>query len=183
MSYFGLHRTKAITHGWSGELQRRKATAVFVVLFAALLFMGCPMEDGETGSLNSVWSNNANGFITTIKIDASAKTIDYVGSYEGKIVNSPNFNAANGVLIIEFTKYIDWDYTSEPYTSSENPEKEGKYGALYWKELKSKSVYMADAYTGWDHAMFDTIENAEVEFTLDKVNNFVDWSIVGLYTK
>ncbi|MCL2139940.1 MAG: hypothetical protein FWH41_10490 [Treponema sp.] len=164
-------------------LHRNRGVKVFTALFLVSMFIACSMEDEESGNLNGIWSNNANGYISTIKIETSSKTIDYADNYQGKIVNSPNFTAANGVIIIEFTKYINWDYSSEPYTSSENFEKIGKFGALYWKQLKPNSVYMADAYIGWEHAMFDTIENATEKFTMDNVGDYINWSIVGPYKK
>ncbi|MDR0443758.1 MAG: hypothetical protein LBH44_10150 [Treponema sp.] len=135
------------------------------------------MDDADTGNLNGTWSNVYEDWITTIKINTSAKSIEYIGAYKGTIANSPDFSAANGVLIIQFTKYWEWD------SLDENPDKAGKYGALYWRDLKPDSVYMADAYTGFAHTMFEKYSDAEAAFTPDNAGDYVDWSIVGIYTK
>jgi hypothetical protein len=160
-----------------GKKDRLKGAAFFVILLAAFLFMGCPPEAEETGNLNGTWVNDFDGYITTIKIDTSKKTIEYEGSYKGKIANSPDFTTVNGVLIIEFTSYLDW------LTSAEDTDKIGKFGALYWKDLNTDSVYMADAYNGIIHVMFDNLSEANAAFTLDNSGNYIDWSIIGIYTK
>ena len=82
------------------------------------------------------------------------------------------------MLIIQFTKYADWG--DEPATEHNNVN---KFGALYWRELKLNSVRLADAYIGFDHAIFTTLEEAQENFTIDKIGNYVDWSIIGLYKK
>jgi hypothetical protein len=169
------------------ELLVRKYAGV-VVLLMVLLLAGCATDDenAATGHLNGVWINNANDYITTIKINTLAKTIEYAGGYEGTIENAPDFTAANGALIIKFTKYWEWIENDGKWTSAENPNSDciGKYGALYWKGLTDNSVYMADAYdTSYNHVMFDKLQTALTNFTMDNVGNYVDWSIVGPYTK
>jgi hypothetical protein len=151
----------------------------------AFLFTGCKTdEDDDPVILDGTWKNVASydgiDYITIIKINTSAKTIVYEGSYEGQIANAPNFNDKNGVLIINFTKYADWG--ADPSTSHANV---GKFGAMYWTGLTAKQVSLADAYSGWDHVMFDTIGEAQTAFTpaADKVSTYVDWSITAPYTK
>ena len=164
-------------------------SAVFLLIALTLLFMGCsdgnsPNGASDSVSLNGTWNDDWG----TMKINTSANTIEYVGNNEGKIVNSPNYSAVNGVLIIEFTKYIEMDYSNWPeVTSAENPDNIGKFGALYWRDLKSDSVYMAEAWAmgsgGYEHVMYETIEEARAAFTMDKAGEYVDWSILGIYTK
>lgn len=156
---------------------------IFFALFAVILLLGCQIDD-DTGNLHGTWINvydpgGENEFTTTIIINSSAKTIEYADSYEGEIINSPDFSAVNGVLIIKFTKYCDFMYPP-PISTHSNVN---KFGALYWRELTIGSVLMADAYDGLDHLIFDTIEEAQTAFTIDKANNYVDWSYVGTYTK
>ena len=159
-----------------------------VILFIALtlLFMGCSHNGspskGQTNnvSLNGMWNDDYG----TIKINASANTFEYVGNNKGKIVNSPNYSEVNGVLIIEFTEYFELDYSDWPnVTSTENPDNIGKFGALYWRELNSDSVYMSEAWVSYAHVMFETIEEAKTAFTMDKASDYVDWSILAPYTK
>jgi hypothetical protein len=166
-----LQRSLTRGHGGTGGL---------ALILAAILFMGCQPEPEiiDEPYLNGVWINNSGGYVTTIKIDTSKNTIEYVDSYEGKIVNSPHYDAINGVLIIEFTKYCDFmDHPPKNDHSSV-----GKFGAMYWKDLSSKQVFLSDAYTGFTHTMFNTLKEAEENFTLDNAGNYIDWSYVGPYT-
>ena len=158
--------------------------SVLVFLWTVLLVTGCSSNGTEPGHLDGVWINvfrmqGEPDFITEIRIDAEAQTILYVDSYEGTIVNSPDWTAAHGVLIIEFTRYNDF---MEPPPRSDHPNV-GKFGALYWRDLSRGSVFMADAYIGFDPALFDTIQEAQTNFTLHNVETFIPWGITGLYTK
>ncbi|MCL2764256.1 MAG: hypothetical protein FWD40_03110 [Treponema sp.] len=168
-------------------LQRRKDAPVFAAVFIVVLFFaGCQMEpEDSTGNLHGVWINiyrDPGGeypdFETTIIIDTENKTIEYTDSYNAIIVNSPDFSSAYGVLIIQFTKYGDWG--EEPTTEHSNA---GSYGAFYWRDLGINSVRMADAYEEWNHALAGTPEEAQEKFTNDKAGDYIDWSIVGIYTK
>ena len=159
--------------------------AFFIILIMSLFHISCDIDEGEVGNLNGVWINlyhdpsgEYDDFETIITINTANKTVVYKGSYEAKISNSPDFSSAGGVLIIQFTKYADWG--EEPSTEHDNVN---KFGALYWRDLKHNSVRLADAYIGWDHAIFDTSEEAQEKFTIDKIGDYIDWSIVGLYTK
>jgi len=166
--------------------QRRKgaegAEVLVVVFIAVFLTMGCSDED-NAGNLNGTWSDGWG----TIIINTSEMTIEYVNTYQGIISNTPNFTAAHGVIIIEFTKYTEWDYSDWPNSSSfENTENIGKYGALFWTELKSSSVRLVDF---WEtdaavpvHKLLNTIEEAEVFFTMDKIGD-IPWSGTSPYTK
>jgi hypothetical protein len=148
---------------------------------AALLCVGCPVEP-SAGDLNGTWKNISSyegvDYVTIIKIDTTAKTIIYEGNYEGNIENTPNYDAVNGVLIIKYTKYANWGET--PSNTHNNV---GKFGALYWHKLTASTVYMADAYTGYDPVIFGTLAEARNNFTMDKVGDYVNWSIIGAYTK
>ena len=173
-----------------GSLRRcimRSVFALFVVscLSATLLLTSCNTEADDSGNLNGTWENvyvDPSGeepdYITTIKINTSAKTVIFQGSYEGTIANSYNYEAKSGVLIVKFTKYADWG--SEPSSTHANV---GKYGALYWTALTATSVSLSDAYVGFDHVMFDTLTEANAQFTLDNAGDYVNWSWTSPYTK
>jgi hypothetical protein len=162
--------------------------ASFVVLLMILLLTGCP-RPLPTANLNGEWKDS---YGTIITINTSARTIKYMLdatnlSYEGQIVNSSDFTAENGVLIIKFTKYYDTTYdTSPPFnmtSHTENTANKGKFGALYWRDLTSISVYMADAYNGTTHVMYTTLNDAQTNFTMDKASNYINWSYTSPYTK
>ena len=167
---------------------QRFARVTFVLLVSLIVFSaaGCTLEN-ETGDLNGTWVNifydseTGTEYVTKITINTLSNTIEYENSYEGEIVNSPDYTASYGFLIIKFTKYwdIDWDeYPDIKYM--ENTVNVGKFGALYWRELKSNSVLMADLYDGWDHVMYDDYSEANEKF---KMVNSIDWSKIGAYTK
>jgi len=158
--------------------------ASFTVLLMLLLLTGCSQGDtvtNVTGNLNGVWKDSYG----TITINSSQETIKYSDNYEGTIKNSPNYTASNGVLIIQFTKYWEWQEVDGEWVSEENPASEciTKFGALYWKDLTIDSVYIADAYSGLTHTMFDTLAKAQTNFTIDKTGSYIDWSILAPYTK
>jgi hypothetical protein len=170
---------------------RRIVFAFFVMLClsAALLFAGCSGAGagaGAKGNLNGTWDD---GFgYGLVLINTSAKTVIMKDDYEGTIVNSPDFTAANGVLIIKFTQYITKVYDSSPpydFTSTPTPENIGKFAALYWTELTVNSVKLADGYEGFDHVMFATQELAEAAFlpAADTVGTYAPWGITAVYTK
>lgn len=186
----GLSSGKGVSMFSFKSLRRflpRGAFVLLVCLAAAGMFAGCSTDNnsGETGNLDGTWENIYDDgeyhIVTTIIINTAAKTVEYEGSYEGNIANSPAFDRENGVLIVEFTKYADWG-DPEPLASHGNV---GKFGALYWTDLTADSVKLADAYEGYVQAMYDTIEEAQSAFTpaADKAGNFVTWSVVSPYTK
>ena len=157
----------------------------FIILIMSLLIISCDIDEDETGNLNGTWINlyhdpsgEYEDFETKIIINTANKTVEFAGSYEANITNSPNFSSANGILIIQFTKYGDWG--EEPATEHDNV---GSFGALYWRDLGINSVKLADAYEDWDHAIYDTLEEAQAKFTIDRAGSYIDWSIVGFYTK
>jgi hypothetical protein len=167
------------------------------LVVGALSLVGCGEEEDETGNLVGTWKNiydpgGPSEYITTIHI--TDNTVVYENNYEGTIENDPNFDAEYGVLIIKFTKYLTPDYSNYPEVEyTKDPTKEGKYAALYWKDLFSSSVLLADAYdtssadpktgTGAVHKIVDDIVTAKATFTNDVVSNFVTWSGVTPYNK
>jgi len=154
---------------------------LLVILIVSIVIAGCQPEPEENGNLNGTWSSSYDSY----KIDTSAKTIEYVGNYKADIVNSPDYEAGSGILIVKFTWYYEtiydenWTVISEGVTDVYN----GKFGAVYWKGLTNSSVQMADAYDTavWSRAMYDTLDEAKVNFTSDKTGNYI--SVWGSYTK
>jgi hypothetical protein len=148
----------------------------------ALSFMGCSSDPDDTGNLVGKWVNvydpgGPNQFVTTIYISGGA--VMYEGNYEAVIVNAPDFEAPHGFLIIQFTKYAT-NYDNNPVSTHANV---GKYSALYWKDLTVSSVFLADAYSGIDHAIKNTLGEAYAAFTNDTAGTFVDWSQTSPYNK
>lgn len=158
--------------------QVRVVCGLLIFIIFVFLFMGCQPESDDAGNLDGTWVNISQSYETIIKINAENKTVEYTGSYNATIENSPNFISTNGVLIIKFTKYGDWG--EEPTTEHTNV---GRYGALYWVNMGLNSVKLADAYIGWDHAITETLQEAQEMFTIDKVGDYIDWAIIGVYTK
>ena len=181
----------------SRRLVVRAALAGLLCLASAFLFLSCPMEGSTggggggtssttSGNLVGTWSyvydpDGPNEFTTTIRITNT--TAGYPGSWEGTIVNSPTFTATTGVLICKITKYADWATPPNPLESTHSNV--GKFCGMYWKGLSAKQVYLADAYSGYDHALFNTQAEAAAAFTpvADKVGTYVPWGITAPYTK
>ncbi|MDR0502839.1 MAG: hypothetical protein LBH16_05900 [Treponema sp.] len=163
-------------------VKRAAYGAVFtlVLLIGAMLISCADPDPAENANLNGTWSDA----YSSITINTSANTIVYENNYAGIIKNSPNYESVNGVLIVEFTSYMDADYSNYPdVTYTPNTENIGKFGALYWTGLTAASVSMADAYDGYIHAIFDTLAEAQTNFTMDNAGNYIDWSITSPYTK
>jgi hypothetical protein len=169
-------------------------------LAAVLLVLSCPSPAGSgggggggsaSGNLNGVWTFHYKGndttqdppvyydYVTTIKIAngtyeyGDTQSGGYAFWYKGQIANSPEYTAASGVLIIKFTAY------------TADSTRTGKYGAVYWTQLTANSVRMADAWTGppYVHTLFDTLQEARTNFTIDRMGDYIDWSITSPYAK
>ncbi|MCL2066905.1 MAG: hypothetical protein FWG99_05525, partial [Treponema sp.] len=171
----------AITHGWSGELQRRKATAVFVVLFAALLFMGCPMEDGgssfvDDGKLNvnliGTWLDTAEWGTDGYTVEAD--NVEYISDYfphAGVISHVTNFSKAAGVIIIE----LDPGYEAYGYSA-------GTFIGIYFQNLRpGVSVQIGTASLFPDTAAELTLDDAIAAFTLGNEGTYI--SFYGTYLR
>ena len=162
----------------------KKTVFSVFVLFICLAFASCSSDADDSGNLNGKWTFISGAYSYSITVNASEQTIVYENSYEGQIANSPDYGAVNGVLIIKFTKYVEADYSNYPdVTYNETNAYNGKFGALYWNELKAHSVKMADAYEGYSHAMYSTFEEALANFTMNKAGSYVDWSITAPLSK
>ena len=173
----------------SRRFAARAALAGLLCLASGFLFLACPMSAGNgsgggvQGNLAGTWITDEGGpYETTVTITTT--TAGYPGSWEGTIVNSPNFTATTGVLICQITKYAD------NFGDPLNPTHAnvGKFCGMYWKDLSAGQVYLADAYdtsSGYVHAIFNTQAEAVAAFTpvADKVGNYINWSIVAPYTK
>ncbi|MCL2214542.1 MAG: hypothetical protein FWC06_04950 [Treponema sp.] len=162
------------------RFSKRAVYLTVIVLLTGFLFLGCG-DPNTSINLNGTWSSDFDSY----KIDTSAKKIEYVGNYKADIVNSPDYEVNNGILIVKFTWYWEiiydegWNVVSEEETTAYNE----KFGAVYWKDLATNSVKMGDAYdtTTWEHAMYDTLEEAQMNFTIDKTGDYI--GMWGSYTK
>jgi len=150
---------------------------------ALFLFFSCDTEPDNKGNLNGTWASAFDSY----KIDILTDKIEYTGNYKADIVNSPDYNAEHGVLIIKFTWYYETEYSWDPpydiISEGETDAYNGKYGAVYWRNLTDASVQMADAYdtVTFTHAMFDDLSAAQSNFTLDKTGDYI--SVWGSYAK
>jgi hypothetical protein len=169
-----------------GIFMKKIFPLVFALVMGSLLLSGCNSDDPK-GWLPATWTNVSGEYTTIIKITPT--TISYSDSYndyEGIIANTPDFEAADGILIIRFTKYMDW--SSGSAVLSDSHANVGKYGALYWKELTLTSVSMSDAYKKINeadlypsHTMFDNLDAAKATFTRDNESMYINWSITSPY--
>jgi hypothetical protein len=153
----------------------KKALPVFLAFcFVVTLLSGCAGGGaGDGGVIFGDWSWSNSSFSYTVTITGN-RVISTCGPYyEASIESITDSTAPYGVLIIKFIKYADWD--NPPATDSH--ANVGKYGALYWKDLTASSVYLADAYTGFTHALFDNLATAKANFTIDKTGDYIDWGV------
>jgi hypothetical protein len=176
----------SLTSSKKGLLARKALFFFFTacLVMGMAVFSGCSTDDEDTGNLVGTWEyvyHDPTGTYpdSTTIINITGETVVYTGSYEATIANDPDFESSYGVLILQFTKYADWGDESP----SETHDNVGKYGAMYWKDLTSSKVSLADAYIGYDHTMFGTLSEAESAFTNDKVGDYIDWGITSPYNK
>ncbi|GHU27971.1 hypothetical protein FACS1894172_05420 [Spirochaetia bacterium] len=145
----------------------RVESAVFFVLFWVVLFSGCDTDPGSTGDLRANWATEYDRY----QIDSS--TISYNDGYSnfaGEIKNNPDFTAAYGVIIVE--------YTTAPSGVTDS------FTAVYWRDLHKDSVLLANAWdfsTGIGSATIATAatyEAAQKKFTQAASETFIySWAI------
>ena len=146
----------------------------FTLLTLTAILSGCNSDPDSSGNLNGTWDDG----YATMTINTSTKKVEYENNYHGDIVNSPNYKNAYGIIIVKFTKYWEGDFSNYPdVTYTETGSGNGKFGAIYWKELNDKTVLISDAYLSGIHTMFATLEEAKAEFTWDKEGNYAFWSL------
>ena len=157
--------------------------AGFVILAMTVFMGGCDSNpSGDDQNLGGTWTSTGGDGYT---INTSNNTIEYPNNFIGTIVNSPDYTAPNGVLIFQITKYWDADHSNWPdsvYT--ETTANNGKYAATYWRNLTHDQVQMASAWIeqdNWVHVMFNTLTEAQTNFTMDRVNIYI--GMWGTYTK
>ena len=94
--------------------------------------------------------------------------------YKGTIEFVSNYNSNSGLIIIE--------YTVKPTYSGYN---NGDYFAVYYRNLGTNSVQLANTTTLPDYSCPDTatLEEAKAKFTRMTMGNYVDWSVVMSQTR
>jgi hypothetical protein len=154
-------------------------------VFTALAFTGCEHNSNSSGVLTGKWENiyDPGGqyeYIT--KITITGGTVEYSDSYKtshkADIAVPPDFEASYGVIIVKFTEYFTLGNADTSYV--------GKYGAVYWKELHQKSVYLAEAYgqtEPYPHIVFNSLDEAKAAFTNNNAGKYVNWSNTSPYSK
>jgi hypothetical protein len=160
------------------SLFAKKAFSLFFALCLAagtLVFTGCKDDPGTSGALIGTWISS---YEETWTITASTVTAD---TYTGTIENEPDFEAAEGVIIIKYTSKPEYmDYTSDPPAGPFDPP--GEYYAIYWKGLTATSVELANAWDVSDlsHAGAPETANlaeAKTRFTLENASLYA-----GMYS-
>jgi len=159
---------------------KRASYCIALVMLTSFILTGCQEPEDDFGNLNGTWLSYDSYIIS-----ASTNEIEHVGNYKADIVNFPDYKAKSGVLIIKFTWYFEtiYDESWKVVSSGETTKYNEKYGAVYWNNLKSKSVKIANAYdtVTWAHAMFDNLTDAQTNFTIDKTDDYI--SMWGAYKK
>jgi len=141
-----------------------------VFLAAALVFGGCQAEtitcplDGINPDLQGTWTDGYGGsytISTTLRYDSG-----YGGSFEGDIVSAVNFSGAAGVLVVELTSVTntDGDWGTN-YTV-------GKYTGVYYKDLTSSHVLLANSYP---FVQVDDLDTALSTFTPGNVDTHISF--------
>jgi hypothetical protein len=176
-----------------GAWHKRAFSVVFAFCVAAaiVVFVGCKDEPDEKDNLIGTWTDATGGDGYTI----SAKTLTYNGyadqehnppyydtNFEGKIVNDPNLEGKNGVIIIEYTKKpIDGVWENNVCTGPAAPL-EGNFIAIYWKNLTAGSVDMAGAIaTDYSNPATVTLQEAKTKFTIETANIYA--IMYGAYSR
>jgi len=175
-------------HRILSECKSAKVSFVILALLIMpmLVFTGCS-DSPEPGALYGTWFSefHSEAFSDKFIIDTLNNTIERPDEFIGIIRNSPKYEAANGVLIFEITKYweTDWVEVDEEWipTTTETTVNNGKFAAAYWRNLTGNSVQLSNAYDGFTHVIFDTLSEALSNFTIDRVGLYTaHW---GTYTK
>ena len=171
------------------HLAKRNAFALCVLVFisAALLFTGCPVDDGfvDDGKLNinligswhdGSWSDVGDYDGYTITGNGIAYVFGGIGyeftSYAGTIEYISNFSKNAGVIIVKYntdTKPTYYDGDSNPL-----PLK-GDYLGIYYKNLNpGVSVQIGGAYIagGAEEA---TLDAAITAFTAGNEGTYMGW--------
>jgi hypothetical protein len=130
---------------------------------------------GEWAYIPQTSGAPADGYIIT------GTTVEYVydkGSsptnYKGTIEFVSNYNSDSGLIIIKYT-------VRPTYTAYNNKD----YFAIYYRNLRSDSVQLANTTTLPDYTCADTatLEEAKAKFTRMTMGNYVSWSIVQSQTR
>ena len=166
----------------------------FAVLAMAAILAGCKSDtDDGISNIHGLWiasgSYTSGGtdytWETTITINTMSKTISYSDSYDGKIAAHTDYSGKSGVIIIEYTSYDKPEY-DESWNVIGTISMAGKFSAIYWSDLKPNSVRLADAYRAVEDTIFDTLAEAQEQFTManfDYYAGILNTSSVTTYTK
>ncbi|MDR2021041.1 MAG: hypothetical protein LBQ14_09785 [Treponema sp.] len=164
---------------------KRRVGVLFTVLFVlclaagAVLFAGCDTDSISTpGNLEGVWSSGTgDGY------EIYGNTLIYNGydsrpngrySFIATIENDPNFSVPSGVLIVKYVMPPFYDNTgSENYAEPTN-----SYIGIYWRELSSGAVSLANASSYPTEVEAATYSDAVSKFTPAAANDFVSWGYV-----
>jgi hypothetical protein len=157
------------------------ALLVLYLLGGAALFTACDTGGNTPSSLEGVWSSGTGEGYEIYGDTLIYNGVDSKGngrfSFIAAIENNPDFTAPSGVLIVKYLMKPNYDPTWSERGSSYYEEPANSYMGVYWRELNSGSVALANAYdvSGTEEP---TKEDAVAKFTLAANENFVSWNYV-----
>ena len=152
------------------KVKRILFTGLVLVLLAGFLG-GCKVDpeidiEGELSPLleNKWVGASGYGDNYTITQKGSTGTLKYVdgyGDYEGNIAVVVNSSPNSGIIIVKYTKGA--------------PDSNSKYTGVYYRNLTTTTVQLANAYntSDWTPAVTATLEEAKANFTSSNVGNYV----------
>jgi hypothetical protein len=161
------------------------------LIMGTLGFIGCDTDgDEDTGILTGSWSSGSDGYVIT------NTALEYKGykdathpewsdtNFTGTIKNNPDFTQKSGVIIIEYTKKpINGQYDAN-YTLTGGAAPTGAFMGIYWRDLTTDSVSLANAYdSSGSETETTTLDDAKAKFTLANADTLVSWTYVQSQAK
>jgi len=170
-----------------GKILLKKALLICLalsLLWAA--FAGCDTgtvgeDDGNIpGTLPAGLAGTWEDFDSfTIDTTATPATLEYNDGgygfgYKGNIVFVSNYDSGSGIIIVQYTTP-----PTEGYINGRN------YHGVYYRELTSDTVKLANTTNLSDYSSVDTVASGDAinKFTKGKMGDYVDWSYVPPYVK
>ncbi|MDR1787556.1 MAG: hypothetical protein LBR16_03810 [Treponema sp.] len=161
-----------------GTKSAAKAVAKCVFLAAALVLGGCQNAITDPGTvypdnylnlgLVGTWQDGYGGSYTiSTGLDYDS---GYGDSFEGGIVSVVNFTSASGVLIVQLTSVTN---TTGLYGTNYTV---GKYAGVYYKELTSSHICLANAIdTSYALIQIDDLNTALSTFTAGNMGTHITY--------
>ena len=167
-------------------------TALVLVLLTAFM-VGCKTESEDDTNIpgnlpvSMIGEWDCLGFeLYTIDTDTFEYEPGYEAAYKGTIEFVSNYSNESGLIIVKYT-------TPPGHTIWENYVDTGKpfhvngydYTAVYYRNLTSSTVQLANVINLADNSSVDTLTlgEAKAKFTRSNAGKYVNWSYVQPFTK